>query len=485
MYKVLLVDDEPWALRGIRKAFPWEDMGFAVIAETTRSTDALETILAGNPDAIFTDIRMPRLTGIELMQQARARGCGSEFIVVSGFSEFSYAQEAIRLGAFDYCLKPVDLGYAAKLLARLKEHLDARKMRDDGMLWDALMEGRGDLGEALRRRGFAGGSGCFQVASIVYGEQARPEAVSLCLGDTRHIALKAGQNKLVVVFDAAGDGKSRLVAGNPHGTYMGLSTSADSADEITRLVPEADTAAADFFIYGRHRVYEFAKKNIAAVNACVEKILPLIGKSGTEELGGAIDGIPAYFISQGLHIGDLAYLWNQLAAYIARKHPEAAAGTALEFTDYNHIVEQFHDFESLCDHLCNELAIAGDSAKPVKEETAGQNREFGKLLKYMQGHYDGQLYQRDLAKEFFINQKYLSYLFKRHTGSTFSDYLNRIRIDKSRELLEDYDLTIDEVAQRSGYNDYFYFIKVFKKYNGKTPSQYRKENEGLRGGGTQ
>ncbi|MDR2078342.1 MAG: response regulator [Treponema sp.] len=102
MYRVLLVDDEPWALAGLRKIFKWHEKQFEISGETTDSVEALDLIRRQKPDAVFTDIRMPEISGIELMKLIRGEGLDIEFIIISGFAEFSYAQESLRLGAFDF-----------------------------------------------------------------------------------------------------------------------------------------------------------------------------------------------------------------------------------------------------------------------------------------------------------------------------------------------------------------------------------------------
>lgn len=122
-YRVLIVDNEPWVVVYLKKTFPWGKLGFEVVGDTANSLEALELIRKLKPDVVFTDIRMPELSGLELMQQAKERGAKCAFIIVSGFAEFSYAQEAIRLGAFEYCLKPVSVEQGEILLSRLREHL--------------------------------------------------------------------------------------------------------------------------------------------------------------------------------------------------------------------------------------------------------------------------------------------------------------------------------------------------------------------------
>ncbi|MBW7453998.1 response regulator, partial [Paenibacillus sepulcri] len=124
MYSVLLVDDEIWSLEGIRKLFDWEKQGFTVTAQVTDASEAYDLICSTKPDVVFTDIRMPEISGIELLTKTRKAGIQSEFVIVSGFAEFEYAQEALRRGAFDYQLKPIDPDEAGLLLQKLKAQLD-------------------------------------------------------------------------------------------------------------------------------------------------------------------------------------------------------------------------------------------------------------------------------------------------------------------------------------------------------------------------
>ena len=127
MFKVLLLDDEPWELIGLEKTFHWAAMGFEVVDMLSDSVDAFDVICSKKPDVVFTDIRMPEIDGIQLMKMTRAQGLDTEFVVISGFAEFSYAQEALRQGAFDYWVKPVLLEDADRLLQRLAKRLEEKQ----------------------------------------------------------------------------------------------------------------------------------------------------------------------------------------------------------------------------------------------------------------------------------------------------------------------------------------------------------------------
>lgn len=108
MYKVILVDDEIWALSGIRKIFKWDKYGFEVIGEYTSGEEALEAILNQKVDVVFTDIQMDNFSGIDLMKDVSKRK-KIKFVVVSAFPKFEYAQSAMKYGACEYCIKPVSL----------------------------------------------------------------------------------------------------------------------------------------------------------------------------------------------------------------------------------------------------------------------------------------------------------------------------------------------------------------------------------------
>ncbi|HEY5562571.1 MAG TPA: response regulator [Clostridiaceae bacterium] len=126
MYKVVIVDDEPWVLLGIRNTFAWSTLGFEIIAELTNPYEALETILKEKPEVVFCDVRMPGMTGIELLEKLRAEKRETEFIIVTGFAEFQYAQKALKNGAFDYLLKPINESIGEDILKRLKFYLDEK-----------------------------------------------------------------------------------------------------------------------------------------------------------------------------------------------------------------------------------------------------------------------------------------------------------------------------------------------------------------------
>ncbi len=127
MYQMILVDDEPWALIGLEEIIPWEEYGFQICGRCSSGEQALREIAEKKPDAVCTDIRMPKFNGIEMLSQVREHlGQDVEFIIVSAYSDFEVARKAINYGAVGYVLKPLGADEVAKTVLRLKERLDQK-----------------------------------------------------------------------------------------------------------------------------------------------------------------------------------------------------------------------------------------------------------------------------------------------------------------------------------------------------------------------
>ena len=134
MYKVVIADDEPWALYRIQNLINWNDIGFEVCGTATDGISALKLINSTQPDLLLSDIRMPGLDGLELVRKVKSTVPNTVVIFITGFSEFSYAQEAIRQGVFDFLVKPVrkdDLLTALeRVLNYLRQHSSESETED-------------------------------------------------------------------------------------------------------------------------------------------------------------------------------------------------------------------------------------------------------------------------------------------------------------------------------------------------------------------
>ncbi|MGL5435230.1 MAG: response regulator transcription factor [Lachnospiraceae bacterium] len=123
MYRVIIVEDETTVRRGIVLTLDWNALGCAVLGEAANGEEGLSLALRLNPDIIVTDVKMPRMDGVEMIQKLRTSGCKSRFIILTAYGDFRYAQSALRLGVSDYLLKPLKDGDLETAVQNIIGHL--------------------------------------------------------------------------------------------------------------------------------------------------------------------------------------------------------------------------------------------------------------------------------------------------------------------------------------------------------------------------
>lgn len=152
--RAILVDDEVFTRKGFLKLIDWEACGFQIVDEADNGEDALELIERLQPDVVITDIRMPVLDGLELIRHVVMKDIVKPyFIIVSGYDDFNYAQQAVRYGVHDFILKPIDETEFSHALVRLSERLELdreARMREERLMSGALMESL-IIGKPMRR----------------------------------------------------------------------------------------------------------------------------------------------------------------------------------------------------------------------------------------------------------------------------------------------------------------------------------------------
>jgi two-component system response regulator YesN len=144
MFKVLLVDDEVYVRKGLLELIQWESLKFSIVGEANNGAEALDMMEQLEPDLVITDIRMPILDGLDLIRSVNEHaGLDSIFIIISGFHDFKYAQQALRYGVHDYILKPIDEEEMTATLRKLSYAMGRKRiatLTNDDLTTSAIME---------------------------------------------------------------------------------------------------------------------------------------------------------------------------------------------------------------------------------------------------------------------------------------------------------------------------------------------------------
>lgn len=208
MYRILIVDDEPMALYSTAHTFLWADWGFDPPVLMTEAPAALDKLRTERFDAAVVDIRMPQMTGIDLIRLSGEAGLQTVFIVLSGYSDFSYVQTALRLSTFDYCLKPILPDAAQAALERLSGRIhDIRVGSDPAFL--ATLSSTAPLKPLFTQRGLPVPEG---MLSMVLLSAEKPETLPPLLNgfqaslsfwaDANEVLLHANDRTVAVIYPA-------------------------------------------------------------------------------------------------------------------------------------------------------------------------------------------------------------------------------------------------------------------------------------------
>ena len=409
--KVFLADDEIVVREGIRESFPWDETPYTLVGEAPDGEMALPIIRDTNPDIVITDIRMPFMDGIELCRIIRAQMPWIGIIVLSGYDEFEYARQCIRLGVREYLVKPINAENLREALDKVSEQLkEERKTIEHA----ASLRARLGSDEQLVKE---------KLIASLYSEEAAAEDSHSVL---KHLH-SMGCNVIApfyAVVDAAFDpvGKGQEVAFNLSESSGGVMHASSSRTGAALLVLGDNAGDAE------ERAYAFATSLVREL----ERI-------GCDKIR--------------VGIGDIV------------DTPEEILRSFKTARHIRHILVEHTDEKPMILGTREMGEVSGDtnSSKVISD---------AKL--YMSEHFtDPNLMLQDVAKSVNMSNSRFSTVFSQQNGQTFTEYLISLRLGKAKEMLRTTGVKSTQIARECGYNDSHYFSYIFKKNVGITPSEYR------------
>ncbi|WP_152392379.1 response regulator transcription factor [Paenibacillus guangzhouensis] len=467
-YSVFIVDDESWVVESLKVSVDWQQYGFEVVGEAYNGLEALQCMRDLKPDVVFTDIRMPGMNGLELIKKGSELPVLPKFVVVSGYAEFAYAQRALNYGATAYCLKPYDDEEIANLLKKLRKTLNMERDRSETLI-QLLADNNEDSLEkiklALESRGLHMDRG--QAAGLM---------VCTCEGDPfvhlDVIRIRIGKSKMLYMMahDQLEAVLSELETQLPEGVRgIGVSGIIDDYAILSKELEHATLLSNQYFMTGHAGVYRWNPASRGVLKETFKKIGAAIANQDYTALGQLSDEVSGLLQQEGYTIKDALRLYNVTLSFLYILDEDQQEQMVM---GYEQLMDTFENVSEMNVYL-RSLSMKLSRRKPEYETKETTNETFMSILQYVHENYRSTITIQSLTQKYYINPNYLSQLFKKEVGETFTSYMTRLRINNACNLLEQTNLRVTEIAEKVGYQDYFYFTRMFKKITGHTPTQFR------------
>lgn len=480
MYRVVLIDDERFILVSLEKRIQWEEHGFEVAGKAASVEEGISMIHKLRPDVVFTDIKMPGKDGIEMMKEIHPVYPNIRFVILSGYAEFAFAKAAMEHGASGYCVKPFEEDEIYDILAKIKLALD-QSGHNQNEIVDYLgckdAQALAAKENILQHVGISQND--FKVA-VYLGKGSGFE--TKWKGPMLHFAVNGQSDGYIVNLDlekendlieAKSATKSRYNLKHIPEQFldldltgsMGVSRAFQDITELEDVMEEARIAYYQFFICESPNGLYTGEDSYGILSEWLKKVNRGIECSDLAGIHNLFLEINWIFAKKNYTVETAYRIYNSLMNILApSKNQENEHCTNMEelVLRYSHIKEMFSDFE---DALISQML-----KKELREGPIYQ------ILDYInRNYYMEDISIQTISQHFGFNPNYVSQLFKKNLRDTFTAYLSRIRMEHAEQLLKFGKESIGEIAEKVGFSDYFYFAKVFKKYFGTTPSDYRKQ----------
>lgn len=534
MLKVLIADDEKMICSLISQLLDWNALGYEIVGMAYTGVDAYEMIRKEQPDVIISDIRMPGYDGIELIKRTKEAGIEAEFVMISGFKQFEYAQNAMKYGVKYYLLKPIEEDKLQEIAEEIKDAILSRKQHDHyrNQLELEIQETR----DKMKKR---------FLTSMLFGEQeSRKIADCNSINQEYSTSFKEGVfqavfikvdtdrgeeesigsmiEKLEKYTDILGDVCEEHITTEMHSGIITLVNYKFEQEALVRKKIEEmyeeikkyiDRFEGFSVVLGVGRKMDHFLESNLCLKTAIDAIKYRIRISNTNIIYLENYQFEPYDIDKIVTEGKKQAYLSKVVSGDIRGAQECLAATLREIrysggsyspilffdiliayvdllTDYCKQQDLYSEeyernlkkWNVSTDNIRSEkmlLAVTGELIRETLEYAAEEKKSkdikpIREIKKYIEENYMEEISLGQLAELVDMNASYLSSVFKKETGMTYSEYLILCRVKQASRLLVETNLSIGEIAHQSGYQDARYFSKQFSKQVGLKPSEYRK-----------
>lgn len=535
MYRIMIVEDEIPVRQTISRIIDWEALGFILVTEASDGQEAIAYLKQNKVDAILTDICMPFMDGIELSKQARRLLPSVKIMILTGYNEFDYAQQAIALNVSHYILKPITAAELSEVLGKVKSELDdafdlKRRMTQLQQKYVAslemlrakfllnLVEGHLSVGQLHQQRetlqvnidGKVYFCGILQmknkkdVLQQIFHEDYQLLEFSV-FNVTQEVLQKYGQDlvffgsheQIIFILKHQQDELATFIenvevmsnelidtVNQVFGlnSFVGLSEAVYRIDDLHYAYQDARAALEYHLLYPDQPILvksDMEKKSSLTsqkVDELLERMIYAIKIGENDKINEYI-----HFIFEVLRLSQLklpAFKTHllRLSTMIFKTYSDMNTDENEDvFLDFGHFQSVF-EMKQIGDMERYYVKLCRSLSDKIRGNRIKEDEDYIKMAQsYILKHFhEPELDMSQVCDYLHLSTSYFTRLFKKQSDMTFVEYLTRVRIDKAKELLNLTEAKIVEISQRVGYDDPHYFSYNFRKQTGITPSDYRK-----------
>ena len=509
MYKLVIADDEKIIRQGLKNMIDWNELGFEVIDLFSDGQEIIESLDSITPDVILTDIKMVHASGLDVAKYIFDNKLPSKVVLISGYQEFDLAIAGMKYGVTDYLLKPINVDEITNTFSKLKATLDSEKSSKERMeetnlllaehfFTDLILGGVADNKEYIHNR-----------FHVLY-PNIDPEICSCFLAD---IHILNYEKFLSQVWNYSQDQLEENLANflkiynkdyifhivyktgamfELVGIYVGnhkRESDTEILEKLARSLQENFLFTLNYEILHHYdSIYSLGSPSLpamasekatteATVNRRIDEQKKLmisnifIGniKTAQKVFRNILTELDMFHIAKrNRMVIDVLVTMNDAF----KKSNEKLHHSLQPYLNYGAILQMktLKEIDDYCSRIFDRILMAD-------EKKEGTNT--GDLIKRAKAHIQENIYQdisqEEIANQLFICTAYLSRLFKKETGETFTQYVTRTKIEKSIELLKDPKYKTYQVGEILGYKTPRYFSRLFRAQTGLNPSEYRKK----------
>lgn len=501
MYKLLIAEDDPIILGKLQHGIDWASMGFQICGAVTNGNDAMQGITLLKPDVLLTDMEMPGATGLELIKKIEEEHYPVKAVVLSAYDHYEYVRSALKAGAFDYLLKPVNESKLRELFSNLLNAIEAEKQTWNNSAQDS---------HYLQISQQVAFSHIF--LNYLTGNHTDPQMLRLTLdnfGIRHECALSIAslrplcnpdklsrqldslgpqpaakpffvnyQKQTVIIFPAGiGPFRSFLQSiVSEDEDYQCMLSEAIPFSQLPAVFQKAHTNRSLWFYLPYNRIVPInlnsgAQQDYDPAFPQADTVYNLIKRNQVQPLTTMLDALftacNQSMLNPDMLTIQMADLYSSVVGSLHMVQPKLDADDFEAFylmLQRQTCLAHFRDavvnaFCALAESFCSLVAVKGDLIDRVQE--------------YIQQHFAEDISLTSLSETFYVTPAYLSSLFSKRTNQTITNYLQNIRLDKAAALLLDNSQTVAQIGAAIGYPSYPHFCRLFKRRFHVTPTDYR------------